>query len=196
MSDDATSTPLVGQTFRVVEIGGAPALDVPTAELTFGDDGRVTGRATINRVFGPYAIDGDRLTFGALGTTMMAGLPDAMDQEQRLLQILGAPLTIDAGAADGRITLLADGQPALVLEHARPRGLTPQYGFSQERRRGPYPGGMRWVLAVIVVMPAVLLVVGAVRGRVQVRSCCAVDAAHDKRMIAAEPGVRGDRAAS
>jgi hypothetical protein len=56
---------------------------------------------------------------------------------------------------------------------------------------------MRWVLAIIVVMPAVLLVVGAVRGRVQVRSCCAVDAAHDTRMIAtAEPLVRGDRAAS
>jgi len=118
MSDDATSTPLVGQTFRVVEIGGAPALDVPTAELTFGDDGRVSGRATINRVFGPYEIAGDRLTLGALGTTMMAGLPEAMDQEQRLLQILGMPLTIDAGAADGRITLLADGQPALVLEYA------------------------------------------------------------------------------
>ena len=31
MSDDATPTPLVGQTFRVVEIGGAPALDAPTA---------------------------------------------------------------------------------------------------------------------------------------------------------------------
>jgi heat shock protein HslJ len=118
MSDDATPTPLVGQTFRVVEIGGARALDVPTAELTFGDDGRVSGRATINRVFGPYEIDGDRLSFGALGTTMMAGLPEAMDQEQRLLQILGTPLTIDAGAPDGRITLLADGHPALVLEHA------------------------------------------------------------------------------
>jgi hypothetical protein len=53
---------------------------------------------------------------------------------------------------------------------------------------------MRWLLAIVVVLPAALLVVGAVRGRVQVRSCCAVDAAHDKRMIAAlatdEPGAR------
>jgi hypothetical protein len=71
---------------------------------------------------------------------------------------------------------------------------------------------MRWVLAVIVVLPAVVLVVGAVRGRVQVRSCCSVDAMHDKRMIlglaqdspaAQTPALapealvaRGDRAAS
>jgi heat shock protein HslJ len=48
----------------------------------------------------------------------MAGLPEAMDQEQRLLQVLATPLTIDAGTVDGRLTLLADGQPALVLEHA------------------------------------------------------------------------------
>jgi hypothetical protein len=71
---------------------------------------------------------------------------------------------------------------------------------------------MRWLLAVIVVLPAVVLVVGAVRGRVQVRSCCSVDAVHDKRMIvglaqdtaaAQKPALapdaliaRGDRAAS
>ncbi len=44
---------------------------------------------------------------------------------------------------------------------------------------------MRWVLGVIVVLPAVALVIGAIRGRVRVRSCCAVDAAHDKRMLSA-----------
>jgi hypothetical protein len=44
---------------------------------------------------------------------------------------------------------------------------------------------MRWVVGVIVVLPAVALVVGAIRGRVRVRSCCAVDAAHDKRMLSA-----------
>lgn len=118
MSDDAPPTPLVGQTFRVVEIGGRPTLEAPSAELTFGGDGRVTGRATINRVFGPYEIVGDQITFGTLGSTMMAGLPDAMDQEHRLLQTLAGPLTIDAGAADGRVTLLSDGARALVLEYA------------------------------------------------------------------------------
>jgi heat shock protein HslJ len=118
MSDDMPPTPLVGQTFRVVEIGGRATLETPSAELTFGDDGRLTGRATINRVFGPYEIVGDQITFGALGSTMMAGLPDAMDQEHRLLQTLTGPLIIHAGPADGRVTLLSDGAPALVLEFA------------------------------------------------------------------------------
>jgi heat shock protein HslJ len=118
MSDDANPRPLVGQTFRVVEIGGVPALDVPTAGLTFGDDGRLSGCATINRVFGAYEIAGDQLTCGALGTTMMAGLPDAMAQEQRLLAALSAPLTIGAVGPDSRLTLLTDDRPTLVLEYA------------------------------------------------------------------------------
>lgn len=117
MSEDAAGR-LVGHTFRVTEIDGVPTLDVPTAELTFGDDGRVSGRATVNRVFGPYEIDGDVISFGALGTTMMAGPQDAMDQEQLLLQALGRTLTVVVAPGGVPITLLAEGRPALVLEHA------------------------------------------------------------------------------
>jgi heat shock protein HslJ len=117
MSDHGTASSLVGQTFRVVEIEGTPALDAPTAELTFGDDGRVSGRATINRVAGAYEIDGDQVTFGALVTTMMAGRPEAMDQEQRLLKALVIPLTV-AATDEGRITLMSEGRPSLVLDYA------------------------------------------------------------------------------
>ena len=56
---------------------------------------------------------------------------------------------------------------------------------------------MRWALAFVVVMPAVLLVLGAVRGQVRVRSCCSVDAAHDVRMSAAfasDPALAGGSA--
>jgi heat shock protein HslJ len=118
MSDDANPRPLVGLTFRVVELGGVPALEVPVAELTFGVDGRLSGCATINRVFGPYEIAGGQLICGALGTTMMAGLPDAMAQEQRLLEALSAPLTIGTVGPEGRIGLLTDDGPSLVLEYA------------------------------------------------------------------------------
>lgn len=44
---------------------------------------------------------------------------------------------------------------------------------------------MRFVLGLLVVIPAVVLVVAAVRGRAQVRSCCAADPAGDRRMAAA-----------
>lgn len=44
---------------------------------------------------------------------------------------------------------------------------------------------MRFVLGLLVVVPAVVLVVAAVRGRAQVRSCCAADPAGDRRMAGA-----------
>jgi len=44
---------------------------------------------------------------------------------------------------------------------------------------------MKLLLAAIVVAPLVLLVMGSIRGRVQVRSCCSVDASRDIRMASA-----------
>lgn len=45
------------------------------AEITLGFDGkdkRFFGRSAINRYFGTYKTEGDRLTFGPAGSTMMA----------------------------------------------------------------------------------------------------------------------------
>jgi hypothetical protein len=39
-----------------------------------------------------------------------------------------------------------------------------------------------YVVAAVVVVPVVLLLVAVVRGRAQVRSCCAADPARDLRM--------------
>jgi len=47
---------------------------------------------------------------------------------------------------------------------------------------------VKWVLGFLVVLPALFLIVASVRGRVQVRSCCAVDAASDGRMAGATTG--------
>ena len=44
---------------------------------------------------------------------------------------------------------------------------------------------MKLLLGLIVVAPVVILVVGALRGRVQMRSCCAVPAEQDRRMASA-----------
>lgn len=108
MTRDAAAL-LVGRTFRVEDIAGRGTLDAGHPELTFGADGRLTGRATINRVMGPYSIEGDVLTAGPLATTMMAGAPAAMDQEQRLLEVLATPLVVIAGEPGTGIVLLDDG---------------------------------------------------------------------------------------
>jgi hypothetical protein len=44
---------------------------------------------------------------------------------------------------------------------------------------------MRYLIAAPIVLAVVGLAVGAVRGRVQVRSCCAADPRRDYRMRAA-----------
>ena len=106
---------LVGRAFRVAEIDGVPVLDGPVADLTFGDDGRVTGCATVNRLFGPYSLDGDELTAGPLAGTMMAGPPEAMDQEQRLHRALSGPLTVVVDGSGDRVELRSDASIALVL---------------------------------------------------------------------------------
>lgn len=109
----APASPLVGATFRVIEIEGAPALDHPTAELTFGADGHLSGRATVNRVMGPYTLEGTALALGPLAGTMMAGPPEAMDQEQRLHAALARCTRVDAGV-DGRVVLRDEAGTALV----------------------------------------------------------------------------------
>jgi heat shock protein HslJ len=113
MSENAV-VDLPGRTFLVAEIDGSPAL--PGAELTFGTDGRVTGRATVNRVFGPYAVDGDLLVVGPMAATLMAGPPEAMAQEDALLTRLAAPLGVSRAEEPGDLLLTGEQGTVLLRE--------------------------------------------------------------------------------
>jgi len=119
MPTDAPAV-LIGRAFRVAAIDGTPTLDLPVADLEFGADGRVTGCATVNRLFGPYAIDGATLACGPLAGTMMAGPAAAMEQETRLHRALTRPLEIRV-TEDGRgVELRADAAVVLLLEPYEP----------------------------------------------------------------------------
>lgn len=113
MADGTAWELLVGRTFRVVAIDGVATLESPTAGLSFTDDGTATGRATVNRVGGPYRLEGDELLLGPLRTTLMAGPPEAMDQERRLVRALTRRLVVAAGSAGG--VELRDGDEVVVL---------------------------------------------------------------------------------
>ena len=116
---------IVGRSFRIVAIDGVPVLEAPTADITFGADGRVSGRATVNRFAGPYSLDGDVLTMGPLAGTLMAGSPEAMEQEQRLHRALARTLTVvpgeeqdreqGQGRDSGRVELRAADEVVLLL---------------------------------------------------------------------------------
>ncbi len=111
MSTDPVT--LVGSTFDIVEVRGTPVLESSSPDITFGTDGRVSGRATVNRLMGQYALEGDVLRLGALATTMMAGPPEHMDQEQRVLAALGQPLRVEAGGGD-EVRLVSDDGVVLL----------------------------------------------------------------------------------
>ena len=51
-------------------------------------ENRFFGKSAINNYFGSYTLDGDKITFGPAGATMMAGPQELMTAEQEYLQFL------------------------------------------------------------------------------------------------------------
>jgi uncharacterized lipoprotein YbaY len=87
-------------TWRIDSIDDRPSRADRDATIELHEDGRVAGSTGLNRFAGAWTIEGGVLTVGPLATTLMAGPPELMEQERRVLEILGAPLTAtrDAGA--------------------------------------------------------------------------------------------------
>lgn len=81
-------------------------LDAPNgAEITlmFSDtDNRASGKV-VNRYFGTYTIDGNKLTFGPMASTMMMGPKPLMQAEYQYLQDL--PKTVSYEATSNGLTL-------------------------------------------------------------------------------------------
>ena len=95
MGDEGSA--LAGTAWSLEEIGGAAAVAGVRSTVAFGTDGRVTGRGGVNRFFGSYTASADSIEFGVIGSTMMAGPPEAMEQEGRFLGELAEtrPYVID-----------------------------------------------------------------------------------------------------
>lgn len=53
------------------------------------ENGRLSGSGGINRLMGDYTLTADRLSFGAIATTMMAGPAEQTESEQRFLHTRG-----------------------------------------------------------------------------------------------------------
>lgn len=89
---------LVGRDWQVVQLGGT-ATGAQRPALQFLDDGRLVGTTGVNRVMGQYQTrwsDGRLVvSFGPAATTLMAGPPEAMEQEQRVLALLQGEHTVE-----------------------------------------------------------------------------------------------------
>jgi heat shock protein HslJ len=102
--------------WKLLEVSGQPvavAEQMREPQLVLNSqDGRFAGSGGVNRLMGGYALDGASLTFSQVASTMMAGPPEAMAQEQAIVAALG---NVRGYAISGdQLTLVdAAGQPVL-----------------------------------------------------------------------------------
>lgn len=98
------------------------ALPQTNVTLEFGPEGRVGGNGGCNTYFAGYTVDGDSLTFGQAGSTMMACEEAIMAQEAAYLAALQSTATF---TVEGDALRLADagGETVLVFQAEAPVSL-------------------------------------------------------------------------
>lgn len=102
--------------WRLVSMGGAEVPASITTTLEIAADGKVSGRGGCNSVAGSATIKGATLSFSRMASTMMACLPEVMDQERRFLDALEKTRRWERQPGAGPLTLLdGDGRALMVL---------------------------------------------------------------------------------
>lgn len=110
----ATPHPLVGSTWTLMARRDGAILPGSHISLTFEDD-RMIGSAGCNMYFADYTVDGDQISYGIVGNTLMACEPaELMTQEKEFLEALHASTQVRVDG-DHLEILAADGQPALIF---------------------------------------------------------------------------------
>ncbi len=110
----ASGDELEGRTWVATELvvdGSAVAPIEGTVITANFEDGGVSGIASCNNYFGSYTVDGDSLTFGPLGSTLMACEGPIQDQETAYLTLLSQ---VDAYAVDGDTLTLRSGGADII----------------------------------------------------------------------------------
>ena len=90
-SQGTSATSLIGS-WKLTAYGSADAPTPATADreanLTFEEDGSVSGNSGCNSFGGTYTIKGDQVTFSQLISTLMACGDPVMEQEGAIYQVL------------------------------------------------------------------------------------------------------------
>lgn len=115
----ASSGELEGRTWLATELvvdGSAVAPVEGTVITAKFEDGAISGIASCNNYFGSYTVDGDSMTFGTIGSTLMACEGLVQDQETAYLTLLSQ---VDAYAVDGdTLTLRSGGADVITFVEA------------------------------------------------------------------------------
>ena len=81
---------LLGSEWLLEDLAGAGVIDNVQATLAFPEAGKVSGKGSCNRFFGPAKIDENAIKLGPLGATRMACPEAIMNQETKYLNALQA----------------------------------------------------------------------------------------------------------
>lgn len=112
-----TSHGLIGE-WTVERLGESAVRPAGIAYLGFGEDGKIYGSASVNRIMGTWSLNDGTLMLSKLGSTRMAGPPELMDQESQLLA--GLEQTTTAVRDDqGCLILLAANGASLIVASPR-----------------------------------------------------------------------------
>ena len=99
------------RTYVVEWIGERPLIDNSHLTVTLDDAGRAYGSGGCNHWFAPYTLDGQRLTFGGVGSTRKACAPALMEQEHRFFEALQAVERWDISPIEQVRFWPAEGKP-------------------------------------------------------------------------------------
>lgn len=96
---------LQGREWRVEDIAGTGVVDGSRATLNFGVDGQLAGSGSCNQYSGSYTLTGEDLRVPSnTAMTLMACVPELMQQESRLFQMLSQVQRFKI-SADGALIL-------------------------------------------------------------------------------------------
>jgi len=111
---------LKGTNWQVIEINGEIISEEMDVTASFGDDGRIAGKAACNQYFADYTQDGANLTFGMVGMTkMMCSDSGLMETEAAFSQALVSVVRLEGDINQVRL-LDSSGKTMLVLAQPRP----------------------------------------------------------------------------
>ncbi|HEX5807478.1 MAG TPA: META domain-containing protein [Anaerolineales bacterium] len=93
---------------------GAPVLAVADsgAQLTFNEDGTVTGNSGCNGFSGDYTVEANEITFGQIVSTLMACEDARMQQEEAVHRVLTDTATYEI---EGNTLTLTNNDMVLVF---------------------------------------------------------------------------------
>ena len=122
MRFQAGKVALEGTRWTLMELGGLrvePREGGHDPQLVLDPDGRrLSGSGGCNRLLGRYELNGDRLGFGAVATTMMACPEPLMSRERAFIEALEATTgfriegeTLELLAGEGVVVRLVSGGP-------------------------------------------------------------------------------------